>query len=230
MEGGRSSLLKEGGGLSMKRALVTCQSKEGSQNTVTMIYCLRYKVARNNFVFIFPPPYDSDTYVTVTSTLCWIILSHICWGTSGPPQTPLACLRPRPGSLEGWVGGWKRGSTTPPPPPPLPLCRARTTGRRAEIVYGGDIQSIVTEHPPPPLSTTVDGKPEDMRHALMECRFLPPAYHVAVQCMGPAVFQDTTETDPQVLLWDMPVLSLQSPLGLIMWTAIMASYGNQGEC
>ena len=54
----------------------------------------------------------------------------------------------------------------------------------------------------------VDGKPEDMRHALLECRFLPPAYHIAEQCMGPAIFEDTTETDPEVLLWDMPVLSL----------------------
>ena len=70
----------------------------------------------------------------------------------------------------------------------------------------------------------VDGKPEDMRHALLECRFLPPAYHIAEQCMGPAIFEDTTETDPEVLLWDMPVLSLQSPLGLIMWTAVMASW------
>ena len=63
-----------------------------------------------------------------------------------------------------------------------------------------------------------------MRHALLECRFLPPAYHIAEQCMGPAIFEDTTETDPEVLLWDMPVLSLQSPLGLIMWTAVMASW------
>ena len=70
----------------------------------------------------------------------------------------------------------------------------------------------------------VEGKPEDMRHVLLECRFLPPAYHIAVQCMGPAIFEDTTETDPEALLWDMPNLSLQSPLGLIMWTAVMASW------
>ena len=42
--------------------------------------------------------------------------------------------------------------------------------------------------------------------------------------MGPAVFEDTTETDPEVLLWDLPVLSLQSPLGLVTWIAIMASW------
>ena len=52
----------------------------------------------------------------------------------------------------------------------------------------------------------------------------PPPPHIAEQCMGPAIFEDTTETDPEVLLWDMPVLSLQSPLGLIMWTAVMASW------
>ena len=50
----------------------------------------------------------------------------------------------------------------------------------------------------------------------------PRAYHVAVQCMGPAILGDTTEIHPEVLLWDMPVLCLQSPLGLVMCTAIMA--------
>ena len=63
---------------------------------------------------------------------------------------------------------------------------------------------LVCDPPSPPP------KPEDMRHVLMECRFLPPAYHIAAQCMGPAIFEDTTETDPEVLLWDMPVLSLQT--------------------
>ena len=52
----------------------------------------------------------------------------------------------------------------------------------------------------------------------------PPRIPLAVQCMGPAIFEDTTETDPEVFLWDMPVLSLQSPRGLVMWTAIMASW------
>ena len=52
----------------------------------------------------------------------------------------------------------------------------------------------------------------------------PPAYHIAEQCMGPAILEESTETDPEVLLWDMPVLSFQSPLGLIMCTAVMASW------
>ena len=42
--------------------------------------------------------------------------------------------------------------------------------------------------------------------------------------MGPAVLDDTAESDPHVILWDMPALSLQTPLGLVFWTAIMANW------
>ena len=42
--------------------------------------------------------------------------------------------------------------------------------------------------------------------------------------MGPAVLEDLTESDPQVILWDQPALSLQTPLGLVLWTAMMANW------
>ena len=56
---------------------------------------------------------------------------------------------------------------------------------------------------------------ETITHALTSCRFLAPAFHIAVQCMGPAILGDTPETDPTELLVEQPTLSLQTPLGLV---------------
>ena len=42
--------------------------------------------------------------------------------------------------------------------------------------------------------------------------------------MGPAILGDTQETDPSELLVEQPALSLQTPLGLVYWTAVRASW------
>ena len=73
----------------------------------------------------------------------------------------------------------------------------------------------------------IDGQVEDVEHALCGCRFLTPAFHIAQQCMGPAILDDLTESDPQVILWEQLALSLQTPLGLVLWTAIMANWNLQ---
>ena len=57
------------------------------------------------------------------------------------------------------------------------------------------------------------GQVETIAHALTSCRFLAPAFHIAVQCMGPAILGDTQETDPTGLLVEQPTLSLRTPLG-----------------
>ena len=79
-----------------------------------------------------------------------------------------------------------------------------------------------------PQATTcpVCGQLEMSIHAQTTCKSPPPppAFHIARQCIGPAIFDDTQEADPVVLLWDLPVLSLQSPLGLVYWTVVRASW------
>ena len=57
----------------------------------------------------------------------------------------------------------------------------------------------------------IDGKVEDVEHAMCGRRFLVPAFHIAQQCMGPVILDDLTKSDPQVILWDQPALSLQTP-------------------
>ena len=53
------------------------------------------------------------------STLWGIILSHMCWGTSGPPPPPIRqpIGVPVTGALK-WGGSGKGTPTTPAPPPP----------------------------------------------------------------------------------------------------------------
>ena len=61
----------------------------------------------------------------------------------------------------------------------------------------------------------LDGHVETIVHAPISCCFLAAAFHIAVQCMGPAILGDTQETDPTELLVEQPALSLQTPLGLV---------------
>ena len=65
---------------------------------------------------------------------------------------------------------------------------------------------------------------ETIAHALTSCCFLAAAFHIALQCMGPAILGDTQETDPTKLLVEQPALSLQAPLGLVYWTLVRASW------
>ena len=69
----------------------------------------------------------------------------------------------------------------------------------------------------------IDGKPEDMPHAMCGGCFLPPAFSVATQCMARLQVEDTTESDPLVLLWDLPAPLLQIAAGPVFWTAVMTS-------
>ena len=63
-----------------------------------------------------------------------------------------------------------------------------------------------------------------MDHALTECRFLPTAFHLAVQCIGPIPHVGGTVVDPTEVLINTPVLSVTTPLGLVYWSAIRASW------
>ena len=65
---------------------------------------------------------------------------------------------------------------------------------------------------------------ETIAHARTSCRFLAAAFHIAQQCTGPAILTDTQETDPSELLVEQPALSLQTPLGVVYWTAVRASW------
>ena len=111
--------LKEGGGAG-KGAPVAGQSQEARPKTLMMTHHLRCKAARKRFVSKNVP---HDTYLKVISASWGIILSHLCWGTSGPPP-PSPNLLCRPvgvpvtRALKGGGGSGKRGSNEPPPPSP----------------------------------------------------------------------------------------------------------------
>ena len=79
--------------------------------------------------------------------------------------------------------------------------------------------------PPHATHCPLDGQVETIGHALTSCRFLAAAFHIAVQCTGPARLGDTWQTDSSELLVDQPTLSLQTPLGLVYSSAVTASWG-----
>ena len=59
----------------------------------------------------------------------------------------------------------------------------------------------------------LDRAQETMDHALTECRFVPTAFHLAVQCIGPIPHEGGTVVDPTEVLINTPVLSVTTPLG-----------------
>ena len=63
-----------------------------------------------------------------------------------------------------------------------------------------------------------------MEHTLAEHRFLPIAFHLVVQCIGPIPHEGGTVVDPKEVLINTPVLSMSMPLGLVYWSAIRASW------
>ena len=62
-----------------------------------------------------------------------------------------------------------------------------------------------------------------MQHAVTGCKFFTAAAHVATQCMGPA----STETNPTVIMWEQPELSLTTPLGITLWLAARAAWSQR---
>ena len=70
----------------------------------------------------------------------------------------------------------------------------------------------------------IDGQQEAIEHAIAHCKFLPTAFHLARQCMGPVLRDAGSTDDPEDILLSMPSLSLPPPLGLVMWSTIRASW------
>ena len=109
---------------------------------------------------IFSKKIPHDTNLEMTSASWGIVLSHICWGASGPPPQPPPSARrgvPVTGALKGRGGGFcKRGSNDPPPPrPPAqanPPRRAPPCPERAPCARGIARHALL---PPPPLPSGV---------------------------------------------------------------------------
>ena len=66
-----------------------------------------------------------------------------------------------------------------------------------------------------------------MQHAVTGCKFFSVAAHVATQCVGPASIDHGPTTDPSVILWEQPELSLTTPLGVTLWSAVRAAWSQQ---
>ena len=123
--GGSFEPPKGRGGGSGKGALVTGQSQEASLKPLMMTHQLRREAARK--IFFQKKKKPRDTSLKMISALWGIILSRMCWGTSGPPpppQPPLsACWGvtvcpsgvPVTGAQKGG-GSRDKGSNNPPPP------------------------------------------------------------------------------------------------------------------
>ena len=58
-------------------------------------------------------------------------------------------------------------------------------------------------------------------------KFFSVAAHVATQCMGPASTDHGPTTDPNVILWEQPELSLTTPLGVTLWSAVRAAWSQR---
>ena len=61
-------------------------------------------------------------------------------------------------------------------------------------------------------------------HALLHRLFLPVAFRLAGQCMGPVILEDGSTEDLKEILSTMTSLSLPSLLGLVMWSIVRASW------
>ena len=77
---------------------------------------------------------------------------------------------------------------------------------------------------PAETACPLDRAQETMEHALTECRFLPTAFHLAVQCIGSIPHEGGMVVDPKEVLINTPVLSVTTPLGLVYWSAVKASW------
>ena len=68
---------------------------------------------------------------------------------------------------------------------------------------------------------------ETMQHALTACKYFSVVAHVASQCMGPATTDHGPETNPTIILWDQPELSLTTPLGITLWSVVRAAWSHR---
>ena len=68
---------------------------------------------------------------------------------------------------------------------------------------------------------------ETTQHALLACKYFFVAAHVAPQCMGSAPTEHGPETDPTIILWDRLELSLTTPLGITLWSAVRAAWSHR---
>ena len=66
---------------------------------------------------------------------------------------------------------------------------------------------------------------ETTQHALTAYKYFSLVAHVASQCMGPAATEHGPQTDPTIILWDQPELSLTTPLAL--WSAVRAAWSHR---
>ena len=71
------------------------------------------------------------------------------------------------------------------------------------------------------------GQQETTQHLVAGCKYISVAAHVAAQCLGPADTEEGPVTDPTVILWDNPELSLTTPLGIAMWSIVRAAWAQR---
>ena len=89
------------------------------------------------------------------------------------------------------------------------------------------IGTCLTNWQPTGTACLICGQLETTQHALAACKYFSVAVHVAAQCMGPASTDHGPETDPTVILWDQPELSLTSPLGVTLWSVVRAAWSQR---
>ena len=68
-----------------------------------------------------------------------------------------------------------------------------------------------------PGRASLDGQ-EIVEDSLMPRRLLCTAFHLAPQCIGLVMLEEGSMEDPDEILLSMPIISLSSPLGLVMWS------------
>ena len=84
------------------------------------------------------------------------------------------------------------------------------------------------EPPPPPrdMACPICCQQETTQHAVAGCKYISVAAHVAALCLGPAHTEEGPVTDPTVILWDRPELSLTPPppLGIALWSVVRGAW------
>ena len=71
------------------------------------------------------------------------------------------------------------------------------------------------------------GVQETSQHAVAGCRYVSVAAHIATQCLGPAATPEGPVSDPTDILWENPILSLTTPLGVTLWSIVRAAWSQR---
>ena len=110
----------------------------------------------------------------------------------------------------------------PPAPPPPPLL----TDSIYYLDTNHDCAPVLTDCGMlvGQLAACMAGDQETTEHTLTACRFLAIALHLPLQCIGPVQNEGGIEADLHEILVCHPVLSVTSPLRLVYWSAIRASW------